>query len=44
MKTALSGAINAVTGGVDYSNGATFWDGIDVLSGGASLQTKKSCL
>lgn len=36
MKTSLAAAINAVTGGTDYSNGATFWDGIDVLSGGSS--------
>ena len=36
MKDALAGAINAVSGGEDFSNGATYWDGIDVLSGGSS--------
>jgi hypothetical protein len=33
MKTAIAGAINALTGGKDYSNGAKGWDGIDVLQG-----------
>ncbi|MCA9732067.1 hypothetical protein KC799_08050 [candidate division KSB1 bacterium] len=30
MTTAMAGAINAVSGGVDYSNGATGWDGSDL--------------
>lgn len=30
MKTAVAGAINAVMGGTDYSNGATGWDGADL--------------
>lgn len=30
MKLALKGAINALTGGTDYSNGAYFWDGADI--------------
>ena len=32
MQTAIAGAINAVTGGVDYSNGATHWAGTDIGS------------
>lgn len=30
-KNSLAAAINAVSKGTDYSNGAYFWDGIDVL-------------
>lgn len=30
MTTAIAGAINALTGGTDYSNGATGWDGADL--------------
>ncbi len=30
MKTSMAAAINAVTGGVDFSNGATDWDGTDL--------------
>lgn len=30
-KNSLAAAINAVSGGTDYSNGACCWDGIDVL-------------
>jgi hypothetical protein len=30
MKTALKAAINAITKGTDYSNGAYFWDGLDI--------------
>jgi hypothetical protein len=30
MRTAVGGAINAVRGGTDYSNGATGWDGADL--------------
>lgn len=30
MKSAMKGAINAVTGGIDYSGGAYFWDGADI--------------
>ena len=30
MRLAIKGAINAVTGGTDYSNGAYFWDGVDL--------------
>ncbi len=33
MKTAMAGAINATSGGQDYSNGARGWDGVDVLQG-----------
>lgn len=33
MQEAMAGAINAVTGGKDYSNGAKGWDGVDVLQG-----------
>jgi hypothetical protein len=33
MKVAIAGAISALTGGRDYSNGARGWDGIDVLQG-----------
>ncbi len=32
MQTAIGGAINAVQGGVDYSNGATHWAGLDIGS------------
>jgi len=32
MKTAVSAADNALTGGVDKSNGAYFWDGADIKS------------
>ncbi|NHN28180.1 RHS repeat-associated core domain-containing protein, partial [Flavobacterium jejuense] len=32
MQDAIGGAINAVNGGHDYSNGATHWAGDDVLS------------
>ncbi len=32
MQTAIAGAINAVNGGVDYSNGATHWAGSDIGS------------
>jgi hypothetical protein len=41
MQVAVAGAINAVTGGVDYSGGATNWDGIDVLSGGKDHYRQK---
>lgn len=30
MRSAVAGAINAVTGGTDHSNGATGWDGADL--------------
>jgi hypothetical protein len=30
MKTSSAAAINALTGGIDYSNGATGWDGRDL--------------
>ncbi len=30
MRLAMKGAINAATGGTDYSNGAYFWDGADI--------------
>jgi hypothetical protein len=33
MKEAIAGAINAMNGGRDYSNGARGWDGVDVLQG-----------
>jgi RHS repeat-associated protein len=33
MKDAMAGAINATSGGHDYSNGARGWDGVDVLQG-----------
>lgn len=33
MQTAIGGAINAVSGGVDYSSGATHWAGSDIGSG-----------
>jgi hypothetical protein len=33
MQVAMAGALNAMTGGTDYSNGAKGWDGTDVLSG-----------
>jgi|WetSurMetagenome_2_1015567.scaffolds.fasta_scaffold48213_2 RHS repeat-associated protein len=32
MQTALGGAINALSGGKDYSNGATHWAGTDIGS------------
>ena len=32
MQTAIAGAINALTGGTDYSNGATHWAGDDIGS------------
>jgi hypothetical protein len=32
MKEAIAAAKNAKTGGVDYSNGAYFWDGADIKS------------
>ncbi len=32
MQSAIAGAINAVTGGQDYSNGATHWAGNDIAS------------
>lgn len=32
MQTAVAGAINAVNGGQDYSNGATHWAGTDIGS------------
>ncbi|MBX7151964.1 RHS repeat-associated core domain-containing protein [bacterium] len=32
MQTAVAGALNAVNGGVDYSNGATHWAGDDIGS------------
>jgi hypothetical protein len=31
MRLAIAGVINAINGGLDYSNGATLWDGRDVL-------------
>jgi hypothetical protein len=37
MQDAIGGAINAVTGGQDYSNGATHWAGDDV---GSSLEKR----
>jgi len=36
MKTAIKGAINAATGGPDYSNGAYFWDGADLGTEGVN--------
>lgn len=33
MQIAIAGAINAMSGGRDYSNGARGWDGPDVLQG-----------
>jgi RHS repeat-associated protein len=33
MQVAMSGALNAMSGGYDYSNGAQGWDGPDVLQG-----------
>lgn len=32
MSAAIKAAENAITGGVDYSNGAYFWDGADIKS------------
>jgi RHS repeat-associated protein len=32
MQTAIGGAINALSGGIDYSNGATHWAGTDIAS------------
>jgi hypothetical protein len=32
MQSAIAGAINAVSGGKDYSNGATHWAGDDIGS------------
>jgi len=37
MQTAIGGAINAVTGGPDISNGATHWAGTDI---GSSLEKR----
>jgi hypothetical protein len=40
MQTAIAGAINALTGGKDYSNGAKGWDGVDVLQGSPNKRAK----
>jgi RHS repeat-associated protein len=42
MQTAIAGAINALTGGKDYSNGAKGWDGVDVLQGSPNKNIKPS--
>jgi len=34
MQTAAAGALNALSGGKDYSNGATHWDGNDIGQSG----------
>jgi RHS repeat-associated protein len=39
---ALAAVINALTGGIDYSNGATQWDGTDVLTGTENKDKDKS--
>lgn len=39
MQTAIGGAINAVSGGKDYSNGATHWAGSDIGSGAEKRAT-----
>lgn len=39
MQTAIAGAINAVTGGPDISNGATHWAGSDIGSGAEKRAT-----
>ncbi len=41
-KFSLEAAINALTGGVDYSNGATHWDGRDVFVNNSHFRYRKA--